>query len=253
MQQAKITVVAGLPGVGKTTWIGLQLAKTQNCGYFSFGSDNFPTDQIFVESEFPDVVCLQNKDDLFQYVAKKKCVYIEVNFGVKLTVIDEILQGLEYQRVAVGPVENFNSDFPADQIIESSLYKKSPNLTQMSRICGTGEVIDPVSLDVFWYEELTQGAYGEIERAKAIFDLANGSCFYFDFVQGRGETDFLELNLPPWIEGRPKRFSGLEIWGNNLDHSAIAENLKNCCLSDAAIYYYQNQIKQSLNTEPVTL
>ncbi len=49
---------------------------------------------------------------------------------------------------------------------------------------------------MFWYE-LTQGAYGTVQRAKGIFDVTDGRSLYFDFVAGLSKTTYLELNLPP--------------------------------------------------------
>jgi G3E family GTPase len=97
---------------------------------------------------------------------------------------------------------------------------------------------------MLWYE-LTNGAYGTVQRAKGVYDLADGRSFYFDFVAGH-EKKYQELNLPLWLEGRPDRFSGMEVIGINLDREAIGDTLRDCCLSDEAIAYYQAQTKQSL-------
>jgi G3E family GTPase len=108
-----------------------------------------------------------------------------------------------------------------------------------------GQVLDSASLNTVWYE-LTQGAYGTIQRAKGIFDVADGRSLYFDFVAGLAEPTYLELNLPRWLNGRPDRFSGIEVVGEALDQEVIAQTLKDCCLEEQAIAYYQQQIKDSL-------
>jgi len=108
-------------------------------------------------------------------------------------------------------------------------------------------VLDPASLNTFWYE-LTNGAYGTVQRAKGIFDVADGRSLYFGFVMGLAETTYLELNLPLWCNGRPDRFSGIEVVGEALDQEAIAETIKACCLEDPVIAYYQQQIKNSLES-----
>lgn len=106
-------------------------------------------------------------------------------------------------------------------------------------------MLDPASLNTFWYE-LTHGAYGTVQRAKGIFDVADGRSLYFDFVAGLAETTYLELNLPLWCNGRPDRFSGIEVVGEVLDQEAITETIKACCLEDHVIAYYQQRIKDSL-------
>ncbi len=87
------------------------------------------------------------------------------------------------------------------------------------------------------------------------------SALYFDFVAGLADPTYLELNLPRWLNGRPvsealrrNRFSGIEVVGEALDQEArseadpfrIAQTLKDCCLEEQAIAYYQQQIKDSL-------
>ncbi len=107
------------------------------------------------------------------------------------------------------------------------------------------EVLNLASLEAFWYE-LTQGPYGQVTRAKGIFDIADGQSLYGDFVLNVLARDFAPLNLPRWLEGRPQRFSGMEVVGQNLDEEAIAQTLQDCCLSEAAIRYYQQQVIESL-------
>jgi G3E family GTPase len=85
-----------------------------------------------------------------------------------------------------------------------------------------------------------------VQRAKGIFDLADGRAFHFNFVAGLPQTETTELKLPRWLKGRPDRFSGIEVVGENLDQSAIAQALEDCCLEDRAIAYYQQQIRDSL-------
>ena len=86
-------------------------------------------------------------------------------------------------------------------------------------------------------------------RVKGIFDIAQGESIYREFSCGLPLKDFESLKLPLNLEGRPERFSGIEIVGDNLDKAAIADTLGDCCLSDEAIFYYQQQIKQSLSLE----
>jgi hypothetical protein len=113
------------------------------------------------------------------------------------------------------------------------------------RVETTGQVIDENSLDEFWYE-ITHGAYGIVTRAKAIFDVNDGRSLYCDFVSGVPQTDFLELNVPRYLEGRPQRFSGIEIAGKNLNETALKATLSDCCLSESMILQYQQQVQQIL-------
>jgi hypothetical protein len=56
---------------------------------------------------------------------------------------------------------------------------------------------------------------------------------------------YLEMKLPLWLDGRPERFSGIEVAGRNLDGKAIAQCILDCCLSEEILQHYQTQIKQS--------
>ena len=78
------------------------------------------------------------------------------------------------------------------------------------------------SLHEFWYE-ITHGAYGQVTRAKGIFNLPDGRSVYADFVAGVPSTHFLELDLPRCLEGVPQRFSGWEMFGENLDEEILRQ------------------------------
>ena len=60
---------------------------------------------------------------------------------------------------------------------------------------------------------------------------------------------FKPLNLPRWLDGKPDRKSGFEIVGSNLDKAEIAQTIRDCCVPESAINYYQQQVKESLATE----
>ncbi len=119
---------------------------------------------------------------------------------------------------------------------------------QIHRNLLTGEIIDWTSLTLFWFE-LIQGAYGDIIRAKGIFDIVSGESIYGDFVAGTINQEFVALNVPLWLTGRPQRFSGLEIVGFNLQLKEISQTLKDCFIPESQIDYYQQQIQTSLQTE----
>jgi len=114
----------------------------------------------------------------------------------------------------------------------------------------SGQVFDPPSLDTFW-QELIQGAYGKVHRAKGIFELAEGQAFHLDFVNSLPGSAYTELNLPRWVQGRPNRFSGIEVVGQELDEGAIAATLKDCYLSDSLLTAHQATLKDSVPLEVV--
>ncbi|PSB26527.1 GTP-binding protein [Chlorogloea sp. CCALA 695] len=249
MTRSVITVVAGPPGVGKTTWIRQQMAQSHKQGlYFSPATDSVPIDQTRLAIEVPEVEILVDSHQ-FQLLALKDEIsaYIELGFHVNLAAIGELLDPLSYHCVAIVPPVSKNSEWHqwADQLVVGVPSFVEFAAPVMWRLPLTGQVIDTDSLEVFWYE-LTQGAYGAVKRAKGIFDVVDGRLLYADFVDGLAQSDFEQLNVSRHLEGQPQRFSGVEVVGENLDESAIAQTLKDCCLSEAAIRHYQQQIKQEL-------
>ncbi|MFY7807135.1 MAG: hypothetical protein ACOVQ7_27290 [Limnoraphis robusta] len=105
---------------------------------------------------------------------------------------------------------------------------------------------------MFWFE-LIKGAYGEVIRAKGIFDIVSGESIYGDFVAGTMNQEFVALDVPLWLAGRPQRFSGLEIVGFDLNKAELSQTLKDCFLPESQISYYQQQIQTSLETEEINL
>lgn len=251
-----LIAVAGLPGVGKTTWIRQQMAQADRPGlYFSPGSGNVAIDAAYIAAAFPEwaIEFEGNSDRLLEKMRDLPVGYLELGFHLDLAALEPILQKLGCRRVALIPANLDNTTWHdwADEVVPGLAVNVSDAKLQISRVLLTGEVLDPASLDVFWYE-LTQGAYGEVSRAKGIFDLTDGRSFYFDFVAGKQPPIFEELNLPQWLEGRPDRFSGLEIMGYSLDSNQLSATLQDCCLSDSAISYYQQQLQQEMeNLEEV--
>ncbi|WP_228055120.1 GTP-binding protein [Gloeocapsopsis crepidinum] len=194
-----ITVVAGLLGVGKTHWIRQQFTQ-QPTLYFS-PATRISIDQTRLAAEFPDVQFLA--DDQQTQLWK---LASGVNTYLVLAQIAPILDTLNCHRVAIVPAGTQDSDWDewADVIIAGSLG--TTDATALWLANTTGHVIDPDSLEVFWYE-LTQGAYEVVSRTKGIFELADGLSVDGDFVAGLQPREFDELNLPRWLEGRPQRFT----------------------------------------------
>ncbi len=252
-----ITVVAGPAGCGKTTWICQQLSNTicaENVIYFSPGSGNVPIDQVRLSAEFPEVKVFTDGQEVefLNQLAGAQKIYIEIGCYLELGAIHQIIGNVPYQSVAILPSHLTDSEYHiwGEKIVKGLDVETIMDPNQIWRSPTNGEIIDEDSLNEFWYE-LSHGAYGKVSRAKGIFDVADGRALYADFVAGVGITDFLELDLPRQLEGRPRRFSGLEIWGQNLDGPAMRETLQDCYLSDAAIAQYQEQVKQILVEESI--
>ncbi|MEY3221951.1 MAG: GTP-binding protein [Cuspidothrix sp.] len=251
MSLPMITVVAGLFGSGKTTWISQQIRdvpSVEKVIYFCPGTGNVPIDQTKIATEFPNLKLFGDGQEIeFLYqIPTADSVYIELGSYLQLDSVSKILDHLTYHAIAVIPPELKNSEYnhwaneiiygaPAPMIIGENLW----------RVGTTGQVIDENSLEEFWYE-VTHGAYGTVIRAKAIFDVNDGRSLYCDFLNGVPEIGFLELDLPRHLQGRPRRFSGIEIVGKNLDETALKSTLSDCCLSESLIFQYQQQVQQIL-------
>jgi len=243
-------VVSGPLGVGKTTWIRQQVnSAAETAVYLNLGAENIPIDTTYLATEVAGLTVLP-VDQLTDFLAQPlvgSAVYVELGFQIELTSLILPGQMAGCHRVAVLPPGTRQTDWHdwADLVVtgvEPGMALSQPHLW---RSVLSGQVLDPASLNTFWYE-LTNGAYGTVQRAKGIFDVADGRSLYFDFVAGLTEATYLELNLPLWLNGRPDRFSGIEVVGESLDQEAIAETIKACCLEDNVIAYYQKQIKDSL-------
>ncbi len=187
--------------------------------YFSPGTGAVPIDQTRLAAEFPTVKVFNDsqKVEFLNQLAVADAVYIELGFYLELSAVAQILDNLQYHaiakrcclwQVAILPPHLKNSAWHdwANELTSAKLW----------RLSSTGEVLDENSLEEFWYE-LTQGAYGTVTRAKGIFNIADGRYLYADYVAGVPKNDFVELNLPRHLEGRPQRFSGIEVFAEDLD------------------------------------
>ena len=246
-----INVVAGPAGSGKTAWIHQQIQDTtvedRNIIYFSPGTGNISIDKNRIAADFPQIQVFRDtqKAELLKAITEAKAVYIELGFYLELEV-SAILENLPYRAVAVLPPHLKDSQYHAwaDEIIPG-IELETDSSNHLWRVAADAQVIDEDSLAEFWYE-LTHGAYGDVTRAKAIFDVNDGRSIYCDFVTGIPQADFLELNLPRYLEGRPQRFSGIEVAGENLDEATLKQTLSDCFLSDSLIKQYQQQVQQML-------
>ena len=243
-----IIAVASPPGAGKTHWIHQQIAQcNQPVGYFSPQTDSVPIDSTYLQSEYPQLKLYQTGEEA---QLNDTITYIEIPWYLDLAGIEPLLQAFNSHRVAIIPEDTNSSELRtwADEIIPGNCIIKPFTTLQIHRGVLTGEVFDFESLATFWLE-LTQSAYGRVVRAKGIFDLVDGQIYYGGFTSGKSALEFNPLNLPRWLNGRPERKSGFEIVGSHLDRAAIAQTVRDCCVPESAIDYYQQQIKESLVTK----
>ena len=244
-----IIAVASSPGAGKTHYIRQQIAQSERAvGYFSPKTDSLPIDAIYLQSEYPQLKLYQTGSEA---ELDNTNTYLEIPWYLDLAGIEPLLQTFNAHRVAIIPPNTDNTELKtwADEIIAGDRSTAPTSSWQIHRGVLTGEILDFDSLATFWLE-LTQGAYGEVIRAKGIFDLVDGQIYYGDFIPGRPELEFKPLDLPRWLDGRPDRQSGFEIVGSNLDQQEIAQTIRDCCVPESAINYYQQQVKESLTAEP---
>lgn len=253
-----IVAVTGPAGSGKTRWIREQIAKDpQPRCYFTPDMDGACIDRTCLATEFPElhIRTRGQEAELWALAESGFNVYIELPWYWELSSLEPLLNHLNCRRIAVVPQNDENAQIRewADRIIVGHQgVEMIPELPddelQIHRGLLTGEIVDWTSLTVFWFE-LIGGAYGRVKRAKGIFEIASGESIYGDFVSGIANSEFLALDLPKHLEGRPQRFSGFEIVGRDLERSQISATLKDCCLPDSHIQHYQQQLQDSVAEE----
>lgn len=246
-----ITVVAGPSGAGKTTWILQELAQQPSAVYITMGADTVPIDATRVTAQFPQVESFhrQPQAELMQRLAADDVpIYIELGFQLETNLPP--LKAQPHRRVALVAEENQDAGLQgwANEVIRGNQSTLDLESAQVWRAPLSGQVFDPPSLDTFW-QELTQGAYGEVHRAKGIFELSEGQAFHLDFVNSLPGSAYTELNLPRWLQGRPNRFSGIEVVGQRLDAAAITATLKACYLSDSLLTAHQATLRDLRSPE----
>ena len=244
-----IIAVASPPGAGKTHWIYQQLAQAAKpVGYFSPQAGSVPIDAIYLQSKYPQLKLYQEGEEA---EFRNTTTYVEIPWHLDLAGIEPLLQAFETHRVAIIPEGTDSSELAdwADEIISGSSITQPIDTLKIHRGVLTGAILDFDSLATFWLE-LTKGAYGEVVRAKGIFDLVDGLIYHGEFKLGKSQLEFKPLDFPRWLNGKPERKSGFEIVGSNLDRAEIVQTVQDCCIPESAINYYQQQIKESLATEP---
>lgn len=252
-----ITVVMGSFGVGKTHWIKAKLKENQDDNYYySPKTNTFPLDGAFLQTinQELSIISVKSPEELI-VLGNNNNIYLEIPEYVDFAPMIPFFDKLNCQIFAIVSKEENQDKWKVltDKVIVNQEINTKPNLQQFSNLqihrAGlTGEVLDFSSLETFW-QELTLGAYGDILRAKGIFNIMDGQCVYGEYLHNSYNPQFYPLNLPLSTEGRPTHFSGLEIIGCNLDKQAIADTLGDFCLEDSAVYFYQQQVKESLSDD----
>ena len=252
MQSFDLTLVAGPPGAGKTTWISQFLKDSSRPLFYLYPGSQESVDLARIGYCFP-WVSLVSDDRAATVLADlpgQSQVFVELGFHLEPE--SPFLEALPGRRIAVIPPSLATSEWHswADEIMPGNHSQTwgSDKLPEIWKSPLTGQVFDPPSLDQVLIE-LTGGAYGQVMRLKGIFEMPDGRAFYVDFVEGLQGIEYTELKLPRWLEGRPDRFSGLEIVGHNLEQKTIAQTLLASCLADDILIQYQQQYKQLQSEE----
>jgi hypothetical protein len=251
MNRYPIYLVAGPSGSGKTTWIHHQIAtRTEASAYLCLGAGDTQIDSTYMSATCERLVVAAT-DAVWTQLAATQPLYVEIAPQLDLAALKLPIEIESCHKIAIVPSGVQQSewhDWATETFVSSEVSTTNVPLTASPRWVLTGEVLDPASLNLFW-DELIQGAYGTVARAKAIFEVVNGRSMYFSFGLGYPECTYLELPLPPITNGRPTRFSGLEIVGDSLQIPVIMETLQDCCLDDRALDYYQQQLRSQLPSE----
>jgi hypothetical protein len=251
MNRHPIYLVVGPSGSGKTTWIHHQItARRETSAYLCLGAGDTQIDSTYISATCENVAAVAT-DAAWAQVAATQPLYVEIAPQLDLAALKLPIEIAHCHKIAIVPSGLQQSewhDWATETFISSEVSTTNVALTASPRWVLTGEVLDPASLNLFW-DELIQGAYGTVARAKAIFEVVDGRSIYFSFGLGYPECTYLELPLPLTTDGRPTRFSGLEIVGDSLQIPVIMETLQDCGLDDRALAYYQQQLRSQLQGE----
>lgn len=251
---AHITLVNGASGVGKTSWIRQHLKHLdREAVYFTAGTGSLPFDALHLGLEFPQLrVLVEGEEAALQAALQtEQPVFIEIAFHLNPLELQQQLGGYDCHWIGVvsdAEHDEMQSYLWADELVTGQPVLPLEGQPHLWRLRLDGQVWDPASLDVFW-QELLRGAYGQVQRAKALLEMPEGWSIYGNYVAGLATStleDFDVLALPQNLAGRPERLSGLEIVGTNLDAIALKASVQDCCLDDYALIDYQRQIQAAI-------
>lgn len=93
MSKPTIAVVAGPPGVGKTSFIREQMPKDSPAVYFSPGTGNVPIDHTCLATEFPNLKIITDAQEsqLIEYLANGAVAFIQLGFYLELDAMSSLL------------------------------------------------------------------------------------------------------------------------------------------------------------------
>ncbi|MFN4066402.1 MAG: GTP-binding protein [Thermosynechococcus sp.] len=253
MDTCQVIVVAGRWGAGKTHWIRQQLAAQSwqealfyACpGYGAMGVDLVRMGYLYPRLQ---VLPTASLEECWERLPNQGQFFLEVGYHLDIQQLQIPLSTVK--RVAIATPQETEFCHWADEVIEPAvpLPAIAPTLPELWQVELTGQVFDPPSLDAVLLE-LTEGAYGQVQRLKGIFELPDGQAFAVDFCLGLEEIEYTNLNVPPWLEGRPQRWSGLELIGYHLDKAAVRELIADAVLSDTVLAQYQVHYRTQVEAE----
>ncbi|MBE9028926.1 hypothetical protein IQ266_04010 [filamentous cyanobacterium LEGE 11480] len=252
----QITWVAGATGAGKTTWIRDHIdSLAVPCAYWHYAADAQSIEPSTIDATYLSYVCpglrilraAPSHGELAKLAEQVQHLLIELPSDIDRATLPELTATpAEYLWIQAS---NLAVDVGwASRTIAGGHGSSSTSPSQSIDL--TGEILDPPSLAMLW-TEITQGAYGEVQRAKALLETIEGYPLYFDYVAGSVQTDYEELEITRNLQGRPQRFSGLSIIGE-VNHRTLQQSLKDASLDDRLIEYYQSQIQSMLQSPSVS-
>ncbi|KST66867.1 hypothetical protein [Mastigocoleus testarum] len=256
MDEEKIVVVGGYVGCGKTTWIHQQIALKEKgfpkyykkILYFKPGTGKFQIDQKRISIDFPKVKVFGDgqEEKFLDELESADMAYIELESNLGLGYIEELLKDLPYYPVAILPplCKKCRWHSWGKEILTGAAIRENFHQLETLRLVNTGKVIYTNSFNKLW-NQITEHIYGKVIRAKGIFNLDDGRIIYTEFISDIPPIDFLELNLPRYLQGAPKRFSGLELVGFSLNEVSLLRVLEDSYLPSFGISQYQQELKSS--------